>query len=85
VADAGDALNGFIAWNNMQSLARAKGTLNRRAGTFEMTGHEVEGQGRTVTITGTVSPTSGWLIANVEGEAVSCRDIRVPWFTPSPS
>ena len=37
VAEPGDTLTGFIAWNNMQSLARATGTLNRRTGTFEMT------------------------------------------------
>jgi hypothetical protein len=44
VAEPGDTLTGFIAWNNMQSLARATGTLNRRAGTFEMTAHEVGGR-----------------------------------------
>ena len=44
VAEPGDALIGFIAWNNMQSLARATGTLDRRAGTFEMTAHEVGGR-----------------------------------------
>jgi hypothetical protein len=36
VAGAGDTLTGFIAWNNMQSVACATGTLSRRAGTFEM-------------------------------------------------
>jgi hypothetical protein len=85
VAQADDTLTGFIAWNNMQSLARATGTLNRRSGTFEMTAHEVGGQDRTVTVTGTVSPTSGWLTADVQGQDVSCRGIKVPWFTPPPS
>jgi acyl dehydratase len=85
VAEVGDTLTGFIAWNNMQSLARATGTLNRRTGTFEMTAHEIEGQDRTVTVTGTVSPTSGWLTADVQGQDVSCRGIKVPWFTPPPS
>ena len=85
VAEPGDALIGFIAWNNMQSLARATGTLDRRAGTFEMTAHEVGGQDRTVTVTGTVSPTSGWLTADVQGQDVSCRGIKVPSFTPPSS
>jgi hypothetical protein len=85
VAEPGDTLTGFIAWNNMESLARATGTLNRRAGTFEMTAHEVGGQDRTVAVTGTVSPTSGWLTADVQGQDVSCRGIKVPWFTPPPS
>ena len=85
VAEVGDTLTGFIAWNNMQSLARATGTLNRQAGTFEMTAREVGGQDRTVTVTGTVSPTSGWLTADVQGQDVSCRGIKVPWFTPPPS
>ena len=85
VAEAGDTLTGFIAWNNMQVLARATGALDRRAGTFEMTAREVEGQGRTATVTGTVSPTSGWLTADVQAENVSCRGIKVPWFNPPPS
>jgi hypothetical protein len=85
VAEAGDTLAGFIAWNNLQSLARATGSLNRRTGTFEMTAHEVGGQDRTVTVTGTVSPTSGWLTADVQGQDVSCRGIKVPWFTPPPA
>jgi hypothetical protein len=85
VAEAGDTLTGFIAWNNMQSLARATGTLNRRTSTFEMTAHEVGGQDRTVMVTGTVSPTSGWLTADVQGQDVSCRDIKVPWFIPPSS
>jgi hypothetical protein len=84
VAEAGDTLTGFIAWNNLQSLARATGTLNRQAGTFEMTAHEVGG-GTELSVTGTVSPTSGWLTADVQGQDVSCRGIKVPWFTPPPS
>jgi len=84
VAEAGDTLTGFIAWNNLQSLARATGTLNRRAGTFEMTAHEVGGRTE-LSVTGTVSPTSGWLTADVQGQGVSCRGIKVPWFTPPPS
>jgi hypothetical protein len=44
VAEPGDILTGFIAWNHMRSLARATGTLSRRAGTFEMTAHEVGGR-----------------------------------------
>jgi hypothetical protein len=85
VAEADDTLKGFIAWNNMQSLARATGTLDRRAGTFEMTAHEVGGQDRTVTVTGTVSPASGWLTADIHGQDASCRGIKVPWFTTPPS
>ena len=84
VAEVGDTLTGFIAWNNLQSLARATGTLNRRVGTFEMTAHEVGGRTE-LSVTGTVSPTSGWLTADVQGQDVSCRGIKVPWFTPPPS
>jgi hypothetical protein len=85
VAGAGDTLTGFIAWNNMQSVARATGTLNRRTGTFEMMAHELGGQDQTVTVTGTVSATSGWLTADMQVQDVNCRGIKVPWFTPPPS
>jgi hypothetical protein len=85
VAEAGDILTGFIAWNNMQSVARATGTLNRRTGTFEMTAHGLGGADRIVTVTGTVSPTSGWFTADMQGQDVNCRGIKVPWFFPPAS
>ena len=77
-----DVLAGVVAWNDMQSLARVNGSLNRGTGAFEMTAQEIGGQGRAAKVSGTVDPGTGWLTADVEGPNVSCRSIKVPWFSP---
>ena len=82
VLQTGGVLSGLIAWNNMQSVARANGTVNTQSGTFQMTATEVGGQGRTATINGTVNTNDGSLIANIQGPNVSCRGITVPWVIP---
>lgn len=38
------ALSGMIAWNNMQSMAHAEGTVNQQARTFQMSATEQGGQ-----------------------------------------
>jgi hypothetical protein len=84
VAD-GNNLNGMISWNNMQNMARATGTLNPTARTFQMTAQEQGGQGRTATINGTVEG-NGYLVADISGPNVKCTGVRVQWFpvgTPS--
>jgi hypothetical protein len=85
VVDEGGVLNGMISWNNMQSMARATGTVN--AGVFKMTAIEEAGPnpGRTATITGNVNTGDGWLTANIDGPQVKCDNIHVPWFSPPPS
>jgi hypothetical protein len=71
-------LDGIIAWNNMQSMAHATGTLNGPARTFQMTAREVGGRGRTATVSGSVRG-DGYLIANVSGPNIDCQGITVPW------
>jgi hypothetical protein len=77
------ALDGMLAWDNMKSMAHAVGTLNLSAKTFEVTAHEVGGQGRTAMINGTLR-SDGWLMANITGPNIDCRGIAVPWYTPTP-
>jgi hypothetical protein len=84
VVGANDVLTGLIAWNNQQNIARATGSLNRQARTFQMSAQEVGGQGRTANISGTVGQ-DGWLLANIQGPTVNCQGIDVPWFVPPPS
>jgi hypothetical protein len=84
VVEGNNALAGMISWNNMQSMARAAGTVNLQARTFQMTAKEVGGQGRTATVDGTVRQ-DGWLIANIKGPNVTCTGITVPWYTPTPA
>jgi acyl-homoserine lactone acylase PvdQ len=73
------SLDGVIAWNNMQSLAHALGSLNAQSRTFQMTVLEVGGQGRTATINGTVRQ-DGYLVANISGPNVNCQGVIVGWF-----
>jgi hypothetical protein len=85
VVGTGGVLNGMISWNDMQSMARASGTV--QSGQFQMTATEVAGPnpGRTANITGNVNASDGWLTANIDGPNVKCNGIKVPWFTPPPS
>jgi hypothetical protein len=85
VVEADNALVGIIAWNNLQSLAHVTGSVNTQTGAFELTAHEVGGQGRTATATGTVDPGTGWMTGTVQGQDVQCQSIKVPWFTPPPN
>ena len=84
VLGTGGALAGMISWNNMESLARAQGSINMTSGAFQMTAQEVGGQGRTATIDGTVNTSNGTLLANIQGPNVNCKGVQVPWFAPTP-
>ena len=83
VAQSNGVLSGMISWNDMQDMARATGTYNSRSRTFQLTAKEISGQGRTATIDGTIRP-DGWLIANVSGQNVNCRQVIVPWSAAQP-
>ena len=82
VVAQGDTLEGMIAWNRMQSMDHATGTVNPTAKTFEMTAKEVGVQGRTATITGSVR-SDGYLVANINGPNVNCQNVTVRWFNPA--
>jgi hypothetical protein len=79
----GNNLDGMISWDNMKAMARATGTLNASAKTFEMTAKEVGGQNRTAKITGSIT-SGGWLQANIDGPGVKCQNVTVQWFVPPP-
>ncbi len=84
IVASGSALDGMIAWDNMKAMARATGTLNLDAKTFQMTAKEVGGQERTATISGSVQ-SDGYLVADITGPNVSCKNVTVKWFVASPS
>ena len=83
VVGANNTLSGVITWNNMQAMARATGTINPASRTFQMTAVRMDegGKGNTATIDGTVRQ-DGWLVANIKGPNIECRNINVPWFVP---
>ena len=82
VTEGNGTINGMISWNGMQNMAKATGTYNAQAGTFQMAAKEVAGQGRTATINGTVDNNTGWLTADIQGANVKCQGVKVPWFVP---
>jgi len=84
VVQSNGDLSGMIAWNNMQSMARATGTVNMANRTFSMNAVEVGGQGRTATVTGTVRQ-DGWLVANINGQDVACTGVTIPWGVTPPA
>jgi hypothetical protein len=81
VGDNG-ALSGMISWNGMKSMARVTGTTNAEH-QFSMTATEIGGEGKTATITGQRRPRDGWLIADVNGPGIACKQIEVPIYHPS--
>jgi hypothetical protein len=82
VVEANDILAGMISWDNMQTMARATGKVNRRTNTFSMTAVEMGGQARTAKIAGKIEG-NGMLVASIEGPNVSCYSVIVRAF-PAP-
>ena len=80
VVGPNNTLAGMIAWDDMKAMAHATGTMG--GGKFTMTAKEVGGQGRTATVDGTVA--AGWLVANIKGPSVDCKDIKVMVWNPGP-
>lgn len=75
-------LSGMLSWNNMKTMARLVGTTNAEH-QFSMTATEIGGEGKTATITGQRRPRDGWLMADVNGPGIACKQIEVPIFHPS--
>jgi len=82
VTEGNGQLTGMISWNNMQDMARATGTYNLSDKTFQLTAKETSGQQRTATINGHIRA-DGWLIADITGPNVTCKEVTVPWY-PAP-
>jgi hypothetical protein len=76
VVEANDILAGMISLDNLKTMGRATGTVDRRSNTFSMTVVEMGGRDRRVRVTGRIAE-SGMLIANIEGPNVSCYSVVV--------
>ena len=76
VVERNDVLAGMVAWDNMRTMARATGRVNRKAGTFQMTVVELGGRGRTAAVEGTIG-VDGTATATIKGPAVSCESVTV--------
>ncbi len=84
VVRPGGVLEGWVAWNDMESMARVKGTAfaSGQLVPFHMDAVETGGQGRTASIDGSIRP-NGRLVANIKGPNVDCRGITVPFTNPN--
>ncbi len=76
VVEPNDILAGLIAWDNMRTMARATGRVDRENHTFTMTAVEMGGQNRTATVDGKVDE-NGTIIANINGPNVTCRSVTI--------
>ena len=99
VASPGGVLTGMIAWDNQKVVAMITGTIMplvqveryarppggtpQLSRTFQGIATEVQGQKRIANISGTIER-NGWLSANLEGQGVVCRNVRVPLSVPAP-
>ena len=75
-------LSGILAWNDMKTVARLTGTTNAEH-QFSMTATEIGGEGKTATITGQRRPRDGYLMADVNGPGIACKEIEIPIFHPT--
>ncbi len=77
VAETNGALAGMIAWNDMKTMTKATGTVDRPHHTFTMIATEIGGQARTATVEGEARD-DGRLIANIKGPSITCTAISIP-------
>jgi hypothetical protein len=62
-------LVGFVAWDNMEHMAKLAGSLNKD-GTFRMEAHEIGGTGKTATVEGTA--TGNYINISINGTGNPC-------------
>jgi hypothetical protein len=77
VVEAGDTLAGMIAWNDMKTMTKASGRVDRPHHTFSMIATEIGGQKRTATVEGKVEG-DGRIVANIKGPNVTCAAVAIP-------
>jgi hypothetical protein len=96
VASPSGVLTGMIAWDNMKVVALVSGTMGRpvqigrnpqpsdaQYRQFSMIANE-QGGNREAHITGTIWE-NGWLVADVQGAGVACKNIKMRWLSPASS
>ncbi len=72
-------LNGMVSWDGMKSMAHVSGVIGAdRMITMTATG----AHGGTATVTGDAH-NDGWLILNIKGAHLDCKNIKVPIWRSS--
>lgn len=83
VVEPNDIVAGMIAWNDMKTMARASGKVDRKNHTFAVTAVVLGGEAQTATVSGTIR-NDGTLIANIRGPNVTCNSVVVRAFISPP-
>ena len=76
VVEANDILAGLIAWNDMNTISRATGRVDRQNHTFSMTAVEMGAPARKATVDGQIGD-NGTITANIKGPNVTCNSVIV--------
>lgn len=76
VAETNNLLAGMIAWNDMKTMTKATGTVDRSRHTFTMAAAEIGGQGRIFKIEGKTEGRR--IVADIKGPGIACTAIAVP-------
>lgn len=71
---ANDDLEGFVAWDKGQHVARLDGKLNKDR-TFTMNAHEIGGQLRKASVTGTAG--GDYINAMIHGSGTACDEMNL--------
>jgi hypothetical protein len=79
VVEPNDVVAGMIAWDDMKTMARATGTVDRKNHTLTMTAVEMGGQARTAKVDGTIND-NATIIANIKGPNMTCNSVIIPAF-----
>lgn len=83
VVEAGGTLAGMIAWDDITTMTKAIGTVDRPHHTFTMTATKMGGQERTATIKGEAHD-DGRLLAHIVGPSITCTAVAIPMNKAQP-
>jgi hypothetical protein len=73
----------MISWDNMKTMARATGRVDRQTRTFYIVAVEVGGSARRATLRGQVGD-DGTIVADVKGPNLVCKSVAVPPYGAAP-
>ena len=77
----GNNLKGYAATGDMAAMSRLSGTIDARQ-QFTLTMTPVDGKGPQGTITGSRSPSDGWLLAQVKGSGCTDGPLKIQTYVP---
>jgi hypothetical protein len=77
----GNDLKGFAETGDMAGVSRLTGTIDAKQ-QFNITITQVDGKGPQGTITGSRSPSDGWLVAQIKGSGCTDGPLKIMTYVP---